>query len=191
MREVFSKTVEDERVVVSEGTFDHTGVDAGWADLIVVAQAFHWCPDYDAAMAEFARVLKPDGVAVLIWNLEDRDGAPWVAELRDLYEAHEQGTPQFRKGLWRKVFDTPSYQKYFQTAEESVWSYHLPGSLDIVTNRVFSKSYIAVQSDEEKEKVKAHVNAIIDKGEGKVWIDEKEGVFQYPYKTFVEVLKRK
>lgn len=38
MREVFSKTVEDKRVVVSEGTFDHTGVDAGWADLIVVAQ---------------------------------------------------------------------------------------------------------------------------------------------------------
>jgi hypothetical protein len=38
MREVFSKTVQDERVISSEGTFDHTGVEAGWADLVVVAQ---------------------------------------------------------------------------------------------------------------------------------------------------------
>jgi hypothetical protein len=35
-------------------------------------QAFHWCPDYDAAAAEFARILKPGGIVALIWNLEDR-----------------------------------------------------------------------------------------------------------------------
>jgi SAM-dependent methyltransferase len=39
---------------------------------ILPFQAFHWCPDYDAAAAEFARILKPGGIAVLIWNLEDR-----------------------------------------------------------------------------------------------------------------------
>ncbi len=35
-------------------------------------QAFHWCPDYDKAVAEFARVLKPQGIVAFIWNLEDR-----------------------------------------------------------------------------------------------------------------------
>lgn len=35
-------------------------------------QAFHWCPDYDKAVAEFARVLKPEGIVAFIWNLEDR-----------------------------------------------------------------------------------------------------------------------
>jgi ubiquinone/menaquinone biosynthesis C-methylase UbiE len=35
-------------------------------------QAFHWCTDYDAAMTEFARILNPNGVLALIWNLEDR-----------------------------------------------------------------------------------------------------------------------
>lgn len=67
MREQFSKTVTDARVTVAEGTFDRTGVEDGWADLVVVAQvrnisvpllksdvngstqAFHWCPDYDKA----------------------------------------------------------------------------------------------------------------------------------------------
>lgn len=35
-------------------------------------EAFHWCPDYDGASKEFARILKPDGVVAFIWNLEDR-----------------------------------------------------------------------------------------------------------------------
>lgn len=38
MREVFSKSVNDERVTVTEGTFDTTNVEDGWADLVVVAQ---------------------------------------------------------------------------------------------------------------------------------------------------------
>lgn len=38
MRSVFSKTVQDERVKVSDGTFDTTGVEDGWADFVVIAQ---------------------------------------------------------------------------------------------------------------------------------------------------------
>lgn len=38
MRDVFSKTVTDPRVSVREGTFDTTGVEDGWADLIIIAQ---------------------------------------------------------------------------------------------------------------------------------------------------------
>lgn len=38
MRQVFSETVHDNRVTVSEGTFDATNVEDGWADLVVVAQ---------------------------------------------------------------------------------------------------------------------------------------------------------
>lgn len=32
-------------------------------------QAFHWCLDFDAAIREFGRILKPGGVVFLIWNL--------------------------------------------------------------------------------------------------------------------------
>lgn len=38
MREVFLKYTTDDRVSVSEGTFDETGVESGWADLVVIAQ---------------------------------------------------------------------------------------------------------------------------------------------------------
>ena len=40
MRDVFVRTVSDERVVAQEGSFDQTGVEAGQTDLVVVAQVF-------------------------------------------------------------------------------------------------------------------------------------------------------
>ncbi|TFY77171.1 hypothetical protein EWM64_g6843 [Hericium alpestre] len=191
MRGVFEKSVVDKRVTVREGFFDHTGIEDGQADLVVIAQAFHWCPNFDAAAAEFARILKPDGVVVLIWNLEDREGAGWVAQLRDRIESYEQGTPQFRLMLWRKLFETESYKKYFQPPVEEVWNYHLTGTFDIVRDRAFSKSYVAVQPDDVKAKLTEDIKEIVERGDGKKWIDESQGIFEYPYKTYAVVLKRK
>ncbi|THH12025.1 hypothetical protein EW145_g260 [Phellinidium pouzarii] len=183
MRDVFSRTVADPRVSVSEGTFDGTGVSDGWADLLVTAQAFHWCPDHKAALQEFARVLKPNGVVVLVWNLEDRERAGWVAQLRDVYEEFEQGSPQFRLGLWRKVFDEPSYADIFQPGEEAVFSFDITGTTESVVDRVCSKSYIAVLSEENKRVVKQKVKDVVERGDNKVWIDQAQGVFKYPYNT--------
>ncbi|EIW85150.1 S-adenosyl-L-methionine-dependent methyltransferase [Coniophora puteana RWD-64-598 SS2] len=191
MREVFSKTVTDSRVIVQNGTFDTTGVEDSWADLIVIAQAFHWCPDYDKAAAEFARILKKGGAACMIWNLEDRDGARWCAQLRERIEQHEAGSPQFRLGLWRKLFDTPSYGASFQPPEEKQWEYHLEGSLDICTNRAQSKSYIAVLPPDEKQRVVDDIVAILNRGNDKKWIDEEKGIFEYPYKTYLAVCRKK
>ncbi|KAF9500826.1 S-adenosyl-L-methionine-dependent methyltransferase [Pleurotus eryngii] len=191
MREVFSKSVNDERVTVTGGTFDTANVEDGWADLVVVAQAFHWCPDYDQAAAEFARILKPDGVVVLVWNLEDREGASWVAQLRDRYEFYEQGTPQFRLDLWRQVFDTPSYQKHFKPHEEKKWQYKLTSDLNGVVNRAFSKSYISVLPDEEKAAVKSSILDIVHRGDDLVWVDKEAGVFEYPYRTLVVVASKR
>lgn len=93
MRDVFAREIKDPRVKLSAGTFDKTGVPDAWADLIVIAtvssvaeawnmsiadsqamQAFHWCLDYDAALQEFARILKPDGVLIITSYFGDRYG---------------------------------------------------------------------------------------------------------------------
>ncbi|KAJ8462808.1 hypothetical protein ONZ45_g17803 [Pleurotus djamor] len=185
MREQFTKTVVDPRVTVAEGSFDTTHVDDGFADLIVIAQAFHWCPDFDRAAAEFARILKPDGVLAMVWNLEDRDAAKWVAQLRDRIEPHEQGSPQFRLGLWRQVFDTPSYMKFFEPHQEKTWDYTIPTDHSGVVNRAYSKSYIAVLSDDDKASVKQDIEAIVTKGEELKWIDQEVGTFEYPYKVLL------
>ncbi|KAF8163334.1 methyltransferase type 11 [Crassisporium funariophilum] len=147
MRNVFSQTVKDERISVSDGTFSVTGVDDSWADLVVIAQAFHWCPDYNAASVEFSRILKPHGAVAFIWNLEDREGARWVSEVRDIIEAHEQGTPQFRRMLWRQTFSTPAYQSAFDPPEEKIWDYKLQATVDSVIDRA-SRDMLYAKTDE-------------------------------------------
>lgn len=57
-------------------------------------QAWHWCPNFNLALSSISKSLKPGGILALIWNLEDRETAPWVGKLRDFYEVHEDNTPQ-------------------------------------------------------------------------------------------------
>jgi hypothetical protein len=143
----------------------------------------------------------------LIWNLEDRfvcrpnhhevftiyhiSEAAWVAQVRDLIEQFEQGTPQFRLDLWRALFGTQSFQNFFHPHKERSWSYPLVSSLDIAIDRAMSKSYIAVQSEGIKSTIEAGIREIVDRGDGKQWIDGDKGLFEYPYRTLVVVFKRK
>ncbi|KAJ6481287.1 S-adenosyl-L-methionine-dependent methyltransferase [Mycena vitilis] len=191
MRDVFSNTISDERVSIRDGTFQESHVEEGWADLVVVAQAFHWCSDFGLASEEFGRILKPGGVLAFIWNLEDRDAAKWVAQVRDRIERYENGAPQYRLGLWRQAYDTPAYQTAFEPAEEKTWTARLPATLEIVLDRASSKSYMAILPDDEKAKVRDELAAIVERGEDKVWQDEKAGIFEYPYKSEVVIARRK
>ncbi len=59
-----------------------TGLAQASVDLVAAAQAFHWF-DRPAARAEFARILRPGGWVVLLWNVKLTDATPF---LRD-YEA--------------------------------------------------------------------------------------------------------
>ncbi|KXN86870.1 hypothetical protein AN958_09465 [Leucoagaricus sp. SymC.cos] len=191
MRNTFAKSVKDDRLRLHEGTFQNTGIEDDWADLVVIAQAYHWCPDYDLASAEFARILQPNGTVACIWNLEDRDAARWVAGVRNTIEQHEKGSPQFRLFLWKETFGSPSYQKFFDTPEEFVWSYSLMGTEQIVVDRACSKSYIAILPPDQKEEVCQMLREIVRKGENKEWIDEAAGTFHYPYQTWVSLWQKK
>ncbi|KAG6370096.1 S-adenosyl-L-methionine-dependent methyltransferase [Boletus reticuloceps] len=192
MREVFKQRVSHESVSISDGTFDNVpSVENGWADLIIIAQAFHWCPDYGRACAEFARILKPGGAVAFIWNLENRDAAGWVAQLRDRIEIHESGSPQFRLGLWRQAFSTEPYNNNFKPPEEKEWVYQVATSEEICIDRALSKSYISILPPDQKQSVIEDINAIVTRGDGKVWIDESKGVFEYPYRTLVVLARKK
>ncbi|KAJ7632666.1 S-adenosyl-L-methionine-dependent methyltransferase [Roridomyces roridus] len=185
MRDVFSKTVSDPRISLFAGTFQQTSVETGWADVVIIAQAFHWCPDFALAAKEIERILKPGGVLCLIWNLEARDAAKWVADVRDRIEMYEKGSPQYRLGLWRQFFELQEYQTAFGASR---------GALDWlrVVDRAFSKSYMTLLTAEEKANVRGDIIGILNReGAEKVWIDETAGVFEYPYKTDVVVCRKK
>ncbi len=68
MREAAERLLgENPRFLSVAASAEHTGLPVHCADLITAAQAFHW---FDRALAkqEFTRLLKPGGVAALIWN---------------------------------------------------------------------------------------------------------------------------
>jgi len=67
----------------------------------------------------------------------------------------------------------------------------LPTTEALAIDRVFSKSYITALSDSERSDLEQRLRETIRRGEGREWIDEKEGVFAYPYETDLFVAKRK
>ena len=69
------------------GTAEATTLPEGSVDLITVGQAFHWF-DPVAARKEFARVLKPGGSAVLVWNDRRKHGGPFLEAYEGLLETY-------------------------------------------------------------------------------------------------------
>jgi len=191
MRDAFGKVVKDSRVSCREGTFETTGLETGWADLVVVAQAWHWCADFDKGIAEIGRVLKPRGVAAFIWNIEDRSAAPWTVQLVDTYNKYQTEVAGLDFKLWRKTFQTASYKSLFHPEEETNWGYPTPVTIDRAIDRVMSRSYITVLGREEKERLRVHLEHILEAGQGKRWIDEQAGVFEYPYRTRLVIMRKK
>jgi len=174
-----------------------TNIESGWADLVIMAQAYHWAhPNYDEATIEFARILKPSGAVVYLWNMEDIQSttSPWVKSVRPLYEQYEAGSPQYRLGLWRATFDpavSPKYPTLFEQPSEETFAWVIPTTQEAVLDRIHSKSYIAIlakESKEEYENLIEKVKETLGKSEKK-WIDK--GVFEYPYNTTVLVARKK
>ncbi|KAJ7100644.1 S-adenosyl-L-methionine-dependent methyltransferase [Mycena belliarum] len=190
MREAFAKYTADERVVLSGGTFDATGVESGWADLVVVATAFHWCADYETAAAEFARILKPGGVLSLLWNAEDREAAQWLSQCRERAERDDKGAPNWRSGHWRELYSAPSYVKSFNPPEEKIFRYDAVGTVGDIVRRGLTSSRVAILTDAQKEAFARDVEDIVQRGDGKVWVDEEKGTFVYPHMIPVVISER-
>jgi SAM-dependent methyltransferase len=65
------------------GTAEETALPSASVDFITAAQAAHWF-DHDRARREFARILKPAGWCVLIWNERRTDATPFLRAYEEL-----------------------------------------------------------------------------------------------------------
>lgn len=124
-------------------------------------------------------------------DLTSRDGAEWVRAVRDKYEAFEQGTPQFRLGLWRQTFETDSFKRNFEAQDELTFDRIIPTTIQGVVDRVSSKSYITQLPEVKRDALAEEVQEYLVEDTSKTWIDKANGIFEYPYKTFVVVMRKK
>jgi SAM-dependent methyltransferase len=84
MREAGAHQLESySRLVSIAGTAEGTTLRSGSVDFVTAAQAAHWF-DLPRARAEFARILKPEGWCVLIWNERRIAGTSFLRDYEQL-----------------------------------------------------------------------------------------------------------
>lgn len=145
MRAAAEKYLEDIPAFRSiKGTAENTGLETGSVDFVVSAQAFHWF-DQQAARKEFARILRPGGYAVLIWNQRQVDTTAFLVEYEQFLLLYANDYSQVRheninEETLRTFFGKPFSQKSFKNFQ----IFDFEG----LKGRVLSSSYMPVESDE-------------------------------------------
>ncbi len=130
-----------DRFRLSDGTAEATGLPDASVDLVVAATAFHW---FDAARcrAEFARILKPEGRVVLMWNLHASPETPFVRAYEQLAARfgdrfrHVWGRERHNIGnaTARLFGDAPYARQYFDYPEQLDY--------EALEGRLLSASYV-------------------------------------------------
>lgn len=69
------------------GRAEATGLPDASVDLVLAAQAFHWF-EPQATRRELRRILRPGGLAALVWNARRAAGTPFVAAYEELLLRH-------------------------------------------------------------------------------------------------------
>jgi len=119
------------------GRAEDTGLDAASIDVIFCAQSFHWFRN-EATRTEFARILKPGGHIVLVWNIRKEDD-PFQQE----YEVLLQRIPDYRLVAREQLATEDSIRAFMAPREMHVAAlpyeqvFDLPGLL----GRIRSSSY--------------------------------------------------
>lgn len=94
------------------GTAEATTLPDACVDFVTAAQAGHWF-DIPKARREFARILKPDGWLVLLWNERKIDSTPFLRDYEQLLLKYGTDYEEVRHEhtVVGSFFDPHSYQE--------------------------------------------------------------------------------
>jgi ubiquinone/menaquinone biosynthesis C-methylase UbiE len=139
-------------VEVLDGLGEEIPVPDASVEVVTVAQAFHWF-DAPAALAEIARVLRPGGRLVLLWNERD-ERTPWVAEMSRIIRWHERTVSRYQHVDWAAVVAADGR---FTPLQEQALAWEQPMTSELLADRVRSISYIATMPVAERERLVTEV----------------------------------
>lgn len=185
MREAGERLLADRANFVSvDGTAEATGLAEASVDFVAAGQAFHWF-ETEASRAEFARILKPEGWTVLVWNDRRTRASAFLKDYERLLLEH--GT-DYAQGAGREVaadsieaFFAPGWCERRAFRNEQVFDW------EGLKGRVMSASYVPAPGHPRHGPMLKALRALFDR-------HEKDGAVVFEYDTNVyygRLLERK
>jgi SAM-dependent methyltransferase len=142
-----------------DGTAESTGLPAESTDVIVAGQAFHWF-DQPKTKAEFARILRPGGLVVLMWN-ERLTRSEFEKEYEQLIIRHSS---DYQRVDHRNIsFDV--IRSFYSPSEVMLEIFENAQYLDFegLLGRLTSSSYMPKNSDDGFAKMHEELQSLFEK----------------------------
>ena len=146
-------------------------VEAESQAAVTAGQAYHWFAG-EPAHAEIARVLRPGGWFVPIWNVRD-ETEPWVAALSEVFDGHRARTAVDERELTQNQFGPR-----FGDAELQLFHWSTTHTADSLVELIRSRSYYLVSDATRRVELEQQVRGLIDATFG------KGSEFALPYVTY-------
>lgn len=123
-----------------EGNAEGTNLDPSSIDFVTAAQAFHWFRP-DDTRAEFARILRPGGWVVLIWQDRDTDSNDFLRAYEDFLRRF---STDYDKVTHKYLASYPALERFFAPNRLNVIVQRSRQCLDLdgLRGRLLSSSYI-------------------------------------------------
>ena len=168
MRAQLAEVLPD--VEVLDGTAEAIPLPDGTLDAVTVAQAFHWFR-VDEALAEIARVLRPDGTLALVFNRRD-ESVEWVRRMSEVTDWKDDTVTGYHRTDWGDVLRAGGYRdvRYHEVACEQ------PMTRELLAARVRSVSFIGAMDDARRQD---HVDRVL------ALVADQPDEFPLPYTTMV------
>jgi SAM-dependent methyltransferase len=154
MRSVLARELPE--VTAMAGSAEDIPLEDESVDAVFVGQAFHWF-DPGKAPREIARVLRPGGGLVPIWNTrEEREG--WVGQIREIIERYKGDAPQHEDGEWRRgVDDSGLFEPIQERDFEQVQEVSRPEAIEVFASR----SYVAALPEAKRRRALEEIAAVV------------------------------
>lgn len=124
-------------------TAEATTLDDDSVDLVLAGQAFHWF-DLEKTKREFKRILKPNGLVVLMWNERQLDTTDYLKEYEEFLIKYSTDYDVVRHDR----FDESLLEKYFDgEVTKAVFENFQDFDFDGVKGRMLSSSYMPSETD--------------------------------------------
>ena len=135
-----------ENFISLQGEASKIPLENASVDCIIAAQAFHWF-DADAFRVECQRILRPDGIVLLVYNMRDMDN-PLT---KDLARLHVQFNPAFH-GFSNGLKDSDLKNFFKGACEVKSWNNDQVMTKNAFIERALSSSYSPRESDTNYER---------------------------------------